>query len=75
MEKNVQTIKKNLKKIIKVFITYTIENDTRIYQLKHTPFKVERSLIKKAYQIYGNDPINAKKIVFDNYMGNGYGCN
>lgn len=41
MEKNVQTIKKNLKKIIKVFITYTIENDTRIYQLKHTPFKVE----------------------------------
>ena len=75
MEKNEQTIKKNLKKIIKVFITYTIENDTRIYQLKHTPFKVERSLIKKAYQIYGNDPINAKKIVFDNYMGNGYGCN
>lgn len=57
-----QTINKNLKKIIKVFITYTIENDIRIYQLKHTPFKVERSLIKKAYQIYGNDPINAKKL-------------
>ena len=68
MEKNVQTIKKNLKKIIKVFITYTIENDTRIYQLKHTPFKVERSLIKKAYQIYGNDPINAKKIVHGKWL-------
>ena len=42
-----QAIKKKLKRIIKLFITYKIENDTRVYQLKYTPFTVKKSLIKK----------------------------
>ena len=70
-----QAIKKKLKRIIKLFITYKIENDTRVYQLKYTPFTVKKSLIKKTFQQYGNTSINTKKIIFDNYMGHGYGCN
>ena len=63
-----QAIKKKLKRIIKLFITYKIENDTRVYQLKYTPFTVKKSLIKKTFQQYGNTSINTKKIIFDNYI-------
>lgn len=57
-----QAIKKKLKRIIKLFITYKIENDTRVYQLKYTPFTVKKSLIKKTFQQYGNTSINTKRL-------------
>lgn len=64
-----------IKKIIKKFVDYTIQDDKRIYQLKGTPLKISRSLTNKFQKKYGNLPIEAKKIVIDNYMGSGYGCN
>lgn len=75
VERIVQTVKKRIKAAIKVFVSYTIEDDVRIYRLKHTPFKIRRSLTVRTKTKYGNYPINRKKIVFDNYMGHGYGCN
>lgn len=68
-------IVKKIKAIAKRFISYRIENDTRIYQVKHTPFKVRVSLTGRAMNKYMKYPVEPKKIVFDNYMGRGYGCN
>ena len=75
VEKIVQTVKKRIKEAIKVFVSYTIEDDVRIYRLKHTPFQIRRSLTDQTKKEYGSCPVNPKKIVFDNYMGHGYGCN
>ncbi len=75
VEKIVQTVKKRIKEAIKVFVSYTIEDDVRIYRLKHTPFQICRSLTDQTKKEYGSCPVNPKKIVFDNYMGHGYGCN
>lgn len=70
-----QTIKLKIKGLIKKFFTYTIEDDVRIYRLKHTGFTLKRSLTKQAFQEYGTCAIEPRKIIFDNYMGHGYGCN
>ena len=66
---------KKIKKIIKKFVDYTIIDDTRIYTLKHTKLSVKRSLTKAFEDAYGTLPIEQRKIVVDNYMGQGYGCN
>lgn len=64
-----------IKKVIKKFVDYTIENDVRIYTLKHTVISLKRPLTEKFMQQYGTLPVAANKIVLDNYMGGGYGCN
>ena len=64
-----------IKKIIKKFVDYTIINDTRIYTLKHTKLSISRSLTKTFEETYGALSVEPKKIVVDNYMGQGYGCN
>ena len=64
-----------IKKISKIFIQYTIENDYKIYRLKHTKFNVRFSLQKKYQNKWRDIPVQKNKIIFDNYMGMGYGCN
>lgn len=70
-----QTIKLKIKGLAKKFISYRIEDDVRIYQLKHTGFALKKSLTKQTYRKYGDSAVDPKKIIFDNYMGHGYGCN
>ena len=64
-----------IKKIIKKFVDYTIIDDTKIYTLKNTKLSVKRSLTKAFEDTYGALPVEPCKIVVDNYMGQGYGCN
>lgn len=68
-------IKIKIKKFIKKFVDYTIIDDNKTYTLRHTNLSVKCSLTKKFEKVYGNLPIEPKKIVVDNYMGQGYGCN
>lgn len=68
-------MKLRIKKLLKLFWNYTIQDDVRIYSLKHTPIKIKRSLVQKAEKELGKYPIQKNKIVFDNYMGKGYGGN
>lgn len=70
-----QTLKLKVKGLAKKILEYRIEDDVRIYQLKHTGFALKKSLTKQAYREYGGCAIEPKKIIFDNYMGRGYGCN
>lgn len=63
------------KKFAKHFITYTIQDDCKIYRLKKTPLQIRYSLQKRFEKKWKNIPIQNNKIVFDNYMGSGYGCN
>ena len=70
-----QKIKVRIKTFVKKFFDYTIENDVRVYRLKHTPFCMKCSLTKQALREYGVYAVEPKKIIFDNYMGHGYGCN
>ncbi len=66
---------RRIKKTAKHFIDYTIEDDIRIYRLKHTPFQIRKPLTKAFLAKYGDLAIKPDKIVIDNYMGQGYGCN
>ena len=64
-----------IKKIIKIFVQYTIENDYKIYRIKNTKINIRFSLQKRYQRKWGDIPIQKNKIIFDNYMGMGYGCN
>ena len=66
---------KQIKDDGKRFIDYTIEHDRRIYRIKHTPFCLRISLVNRFWKKYGALPVCPHKVVIDNYMGNGYGCN
>lgn len=70
-----QTIKLKVKGLAKKFFEYRIEDDIRIYQLKHTGIALKKSLTKQTFREYGGCAIEPEKIIFDNYMGRGYGCN
>lgn len=63
------------KKVIKQFVDYRIENDRKIYTLRHTPFRVSYSLKRVYEKNWANCKVIENKIVFDNYMGKSYGCN
>ncbi len=63
------------KKIIKKFVEYRIVDDVKVFSLRHTPFRVTRSLKKIYENNWAGCEVESHKIVFDNYMGKGYGCN
>lgn len=66
---------KKLKKFIKIFIDYRITEEERVYTLKHTPLRVKRCYTQFYHRELEDLPIVQNKVVFDNYMGSGYGCN
>lgn len=68
-------LKSRMKAIIKFFVAYRIEGDERVFTLKRTPVHVKMPISKKAFARYGDLPVIKNKIIFDNYMGRGYGCN
>lgn len=66
---------KKLKKFIKIFIDYKITEEERVYTLKHTPLRVKKCYTQFYHRELESLPVRPNKVVFDNYMGSGYGCN
>lgn len=67
--------KKKLKDMIKKFIDYHIEGDYHVYTLRNTPICFRILMTRKYNRKWAMLPVDHQKIVFDNYMGSGYGCN
>lgn len=65
----------SLRSLAKKVIDYTIEEDYKVYRLKKTPFAYRKNFTEDFRKRYGDLPICKNKVVFDNYMGGGYGCN
>lgn len=65
----------SLRSLAKKFIDYTIEDDDKVYRLKKTPFAYRKNFTADFRRQYRDLPICENKVVFDNYMGSGYGCN
>ena len=74
-ETEMSGIKSKIKKIIKFFWEYTIEDDNRVFHLKHTPLRLKKKISGKNVLELEKLPIDRKKIIFENYMGRGFGCN
>lgn len=66
---------RKIRKFIKKFILYTIEGEEKVYRLRHTPFCVKKHYTRTYHQNLERLPIQPNKIILDNYMGKGYGCN
>lgn len=64
-----------IRKLAKTIIEYTIEGEEKVYRLKGTPLRVKKHYTRRYHRELENLPIQPNKIVFDNYMGKGYGCN
>lgn len=71
MKPDMVTIKKLAKKII----SYSIEGEEKVYRLKNTPFRVKKQYTRFFHEELERLPVVPGKVVFDNYMGKGYGCN
>lgn len=68
-------MKSKIKKFIKLFVDYQIVDDTKKYTIKHTKIGISHSLKKVYEKKWAGLKVEEHKIVFDNYMGKGYGCN
>ena len=58
-----------------MIIAYEIRGEDKVYRLKCTPFQVKRHYTRMYHSRLENLPVQKNKVVFDNYMGRGYGCN
>ena len=59
----------------KTIIAYTIEGEYKVYRIRKTSWQIRILYTRKYHKLYDHEKICPNKIVFDNYMGNGYGCN
>ena len=66
---------KKIKDIVKKVVDYHIEGDYHVYTVKNTPLSIRILMTRKYNKKWAKLPINSRKIIFDNYMGSGYGCN
>lgn len=66
---------KKVRQAAKKIISYNIEGEEKVYRLKYTPFLFKDHYTKKYHEQFEPLPIQPKKVIFDNYMGQGYGCN
>ena len=64
---------KKFKNLIKKVIITKYTDDGRFAVYIRFPFRIDSRLMFALR--HGTKPIKPKKIVFDNYMGKGYGCN
>lgn len=64
-----------VKRQIRRLIEYKIIDECKVYRLKGTPIALKYSLRRKFKRKWESIPVKQNKIVFDNYMGSGYGCN
>lgn len=66
---------KKVKDMIKKVIEYHIEGDYHVYTVKHTPIRFRILMTRRFNRKWAGLPVEPGKIIFDNYMGSGYGCN
>ena len=66
---------KKIRSLAKKIIAYTMEGEEKVYRLRHTPFRVKIHFTRHFHRELEQLPIQYNKVVFDNYMGKGYGCN
>lgn len=64
-----------IRSLAKKIIAYTIEDEYKVYRLRKTKLCVRIRYTKQYHRQFDDMPVSPVKIVFDNYMGNGYGCN
>lgn len=64
-----------VKELAKKVIEYHIEGDYQVYRLKKTPLRIRHLMIRRYKKKWEKLPVEEHKIVFDNYMGSGFGCN
>lgn len=66
---------RRVRQMAKRIIAYEIRGEDKVYRLKHTPFFVKRRYTRAYHRELAALAVQPYKIVFDNYMGKGYGCN
>lgn len=66
---------KKIRQFAKKIIAYEIKGEYKHYRLKHTPFQIKRHYTRIYRTKLSHLPVKPNKIIFDNYMGRGYGCN
>mgnify|MGYP004660308555 CR=1 FL=1 len=64
-----------IRSLAKKIIAYTIEDEYKVYRLRKTKLRIRIRFTGKYHKKFDHEPVCPNKIVFDNYMGNGYGCN
>ena len=64
-----------IRSLAKKIIAYAIEDEYKVYRLRKTKLRIRIRFTRKYHKHFDHEPICPNKIVFDNYMGNGYGCN
>jgi CDP-glycerol glycerophosphotransferase len=72
MKKTLFTLAQN---IFRFFFVCRLDGEVKKYYLKHTPLHFDRSMRAVYEKKYGSLEVVPNRIVVDNYMGNGYGCN
>lgn len=66
---------KKIKKIAKIFLALEYKDGKRYFVFKPIHLGIPVNVNRRFSEKYGNLPIVQNKIVFDNYMGRGFGCN
>lgn len=66
---------RKIRQLAKTIISYEIQGEEKVYRLKHTPFCIKDRYTKGYHRELEPLLVQPDKIVFDNYMGKGYGCN
>ena len=64
-----------IRSLAKKIIAYTIEDEYKVYRLRKTKLCVRIRYTKQYHRQFDDMPVSPVNIGFDNYMGNGYGCN
>ena len=68
-----KAVKERIRSLLKLFFFVEYQEDGRFNVLFRFPIAFN---VRWVYRLlYANKPIQQNKIVFDNYMGKGYGCN
>lgn len=66
---------RKIRQLAKTIISYEIQGEEKAYGLKHTPLVWKVRYTRRYHKELEQLPLQPGKIVFDNYMGKGYGCN
>lgn len=63
------------RKVFRFFVVIKKDMEGKEYRIRHTPFSIRVPYQKIYEKKWGSLPIIKNRIVVDNYMGKGYGCN
>ncbi len=64
-----------IRRMAKKIIAYSMEGEEKVYRIRHTPFQIKRRYTRRYHRKWEHLPVQSNKVIFDNYMGKGYGCN